>query len=144
MTEVACWQSRHDEEADLSTWQSVPPPPWLQWVGDELAVALLPGRSGTVNGLPVVAGLQVVRPGDLVRVTAPDGSATALVVGQVQARREPGNGRTCQFSGLAIRGEAVRCSCGRLFCATVQKTYDRCPGCGRQFEADVRPSERLL
>jgi len=144
MTNVTCWQSQHDEQTDLSVWQSVPSTPWLQWVDGELVLVLPPGQRGSVNGLPVVGGLQVVGSGDLVRVKAPGGSATAFVVGEVQSRSEPGNGRNCHFCGLAIRGEAVRCACGRLFCSAIRKTYDRCPRCGRQFQAATRPSERLL
>jgi hypothetical protein len=143
-THISCWQARHDEQTDQSVWQSISPPPWLKWFGSELALMLPAGCSGLVNGLPAVGALQVVGPGDLVRVTAKDDSQTAFVVGQVHAESEPGNGRTCRFCGLPIQGDAIRCSCGRLFCATILKTYDRCPGCNQQFEADTRPSERLL
>ena len=88
---------------------------------------------------------QVLAPGDLVYVEGPGQEPREFVVGRIAIQTEPGDGRVCDFCGLPIAGEAIRCPCGKLFCAGLRKKYSTCPLGGEPLDAtDGPPSEELL
>jgi hypothetical protein len=68
-----------------------------------------------------------------------------FVAGRIATQIEPGAGRICEFCGLPIVGEAIRCPCGKLFCAEIRNQYESCPLGGEPLDAaDGPPSEDLL
>ena len=150
MAAIVCYEPEVQEcEEDRSAWRRITDPRHLSRRQGTLVLEL-PKRGryrALVNGLDVLGRIQVIEPGDLVRVFEPGGAELSYVVGRTLAAREPGDGRTCQFTGRPIAGEAVRCSgCGAVFAAEVAGQLGKCPVCGEPLgdEDEVPPEEELL
>ena len=146
MSSIVCFELLGEAGSDDRTWGRLQKPPYLRQCGGRLVVEL-PRRSRAkvyVNGLPVVGRLQVVAPSDLVRIACDSGAETSYVVGGVPPSREPGRGRLCQFTGLPIEGEAVRCACGGLFATAVAEQLGVCPHCKASLTGEVQePPEEM-
>ena len=147
MSSIVCYQPEC-EQGDRPVWRRITAPRFLT-ERQGLLVLQLPRRGryrAFVNGLGVVGGLQVVQRGDLVRVIDPGGEEISYVVGRVLPSVQPGEGRSCQFTGKPIDGEAVACtSCGALFGREVCEQLRACPACAEPLgeEDEVPPEEEL-
>lgn len=152
MATVLCFENVQTDDGKDGQWRPVDDPPFLA-ERSGLLVAELPAPAqgyprAFVNGLEVVAGIQLVRPGDLVRITLARDRSVSYVVGRPVPAREAGDGRPCAFTGLPIRGQAVRCTCGLLMAVEAVDQIDQCPQCARQLKAETEandwPPEELL
>ena len=96
-----------------------------------------------VNGMDVIAGTQLLRPGDLVRVMTGKAEEHTYVVGQLLPSPETAGGGTDAFTGLQLSPEqpAVRCVCGSVLAEEVAVQIEVCPKCGRQLNADITEDE---
>jgi len=152
MASVVCFEAVRAGNGGEPVWQQVTDPPYVAERSGMLVAELPSADKGypraSVNGLAVVAGVQRVRPGDLVRVELGPDQATSYVVGSPAPAREPGQGRPCAFTGLPVRGAAFRCVCGMLLAEEVVAQLGHCPGCAAPLnaQADARrcPPEELL
>lgn len=141
---VVCWKPTDDKPDDQDGWTRFDASRYLTEF-DGFLVLKLPLRCrGAVDGLPVYGGIQRVTAGNLVRIWNANGSEVQFVIGQVNAHVQRGDNSQCQFCGLPITGEALRCSCGRVFCLSIRESYSECPLCGQPFEADTQPPGELL
>ena len=121
-------------------WRRLTAPPGLVSHGGADFVQEPPGGSAAVNGFTVV-GLQVLRPGDLVRVVA-GGRETAYVYRGRRPTIEPGRGRACRVTGLPITGQAMICTCGQLIIKEeVARKLARCPVCQAELQPQGDPAE---
>lgn len=142
MNSITCF-----EPAEADGWRQSAGPRYLCEQDGTLLIDL--GRTARrqvhVNGLPVIGGLQVVQAGDLVRIARANRPDLTYIVGGVQAVRQPGRGRRCQFTGLPIKGEAVRCACGALYSSDVADQMADCPQCQASLRGQLpAPPEELL
>ncbi|OHB85857.1 MAG: hypothetical protein A2V98_22245 [Planctomycetes bacterium RBG_16_64_12] len=148
MPTIVCYRPE-STEGDQDAWRKVTDPEFLSECQGTMVVEL-PKRGryrAFVNGLDVLGGIQVVERGDLVEVTGPNGAEVSYVVGRVLASVEPGNGRTCQFTGAPIKGQGITCwSCGALFAQEVAEQLGNCPVCGEPLgeHDELPPEEELL
>lgn len=150
MTSLTAFRAGAAKEGEDIRWEPAARPTGLVTIAGEAFVVLSwwhRKQRAYVNGLEVV-GLQAVRPGDFVRVLGPDGQEVAYRVGGRAGGEEPGRGRRCDFTGLPISGQAVRCpGCGRLFKKELTDQEEACPVCKAPFGpaggADL-PGEELL
>jgi len=144
MTRLAAYQVASDAEDGPVRWQRLADPRELVTLGPDSFV-IVPRRRrrrlrAYVNGIPVI-GLQRVRPGDFVRTAGPKGATSSYRLGPAPAASEPGRNRRCQFTGMPITGEAVRCpGCRRLLKSDVADEYqNRCPVCATPIDPDPTP-----
>ena len=147
MATIVCYEPEA-REGDQAVWRRITDPQYLSERHGTLVLEL-PKRGryrAFVNGLDVVGRIQVVGRGDLVRVFEPGGTEVSYVVGRALPSVEPGGGRTCQFTGKPITGQAVLCSsCGRVFALEVAEQLGNCPLCGEPLGGDeeLPPEEEL-
>ncbi|GIW89854.1 MAG: hypothetical protein KatS3mg109_0286 [Pirellulaceae bacterium] len=147
MATIACFESALNPEAKShqGKWRMCHDPPYLKQVRHTLVISVPGDTRVSVNGLPVIGRLQVVRPGDLVRSFGSDGCEVSYVVGSVLPRYEPGQGRQCQLTGLPVEDQGVRCACGRLYCQGVANQLEHCPVCQASLLGNIpEPPEELL
>jgi hypothetical protein len=98
-------------------------------------------------GRDTPANVIVPRTNRGIRVVGPGGEEVSYVVGRVSPSLEPGGGRTCQFTGVPIGGQAIACwSCGALFAEEVSEQLEGCPVCGEPLgeHDELPPEEELL
>jgi hypothetical protein len=148
MSTIICYQPEC-LEGHQDAWRRITDPEHLSQRQGTLVVEFpKQGRyRGFVNGLDVLGGIQVVERGDLVRIVGPSGVEVSYVVGRVSPSLEPGGGRTCQFTGVPIGGQAIACwSCGALFAEEVSEQLEGCPVCGEPLgeHDELPPEEELL
>jgi hypothetical protein len=147
MPKINCWKAASADN-DQARWNQTAAPPCLRLCGRNLVLELPPGRRGFVNGLPVIGGIHVVRKGALIRIQGPEESEMTFVVAGIQVETEPGKGRQCQFCGLPIRGQALVCACGAVYCTCCgdpHREEARCTICREPLVVDAEPpSEALL
>jgi len=147
---IVCWQPEAGQEPNQGGWRRVESPPYLRRGHERDLVLELPASGSRhrafVNGMPAVGGIQVLRTGDLLLLVDGDtGAATSYIIGQTELDTEAGEGCVCQFTGLAIRGNAVRCACGAVFAEDVRRQLAVCPRCGGTFDqTDHEPPMELL
>jgi len=146
---AAAFVAAAETEAREARWQTTTRLPGLIRLGGEDFVEGGPGRRRRrvyVNGFPVV-GLQVLRPGDLVRIPRRRGEICYRYAGRVADGFEPAGGRTCAFTGRPIEGQAYRCPrCERVLSRAAAEQMGACI-CGRPLgpgAAAETPPEELL
>ena len=146
MNPVYCWKSNCRQDADGLAWTPAEADGHLSMHGTTVLLRLSAGETASVNGLRVVGPIQVIETGDLVYIRRPAAADLNFVVGAAQLVREPGEGRTCQFTGLRIHGESIRCRCGAIYSTDVSQQFSQCPNCGHGFGDDALtlPTEELL
>ena len=144
MAGINCWRPQQDAESGESRWCGQATPDYLRRTGGLWMLDLPHGYRGTVNGLPIVGGVQVVGPGDLVRVTDPARREKEFSLGRGGSTIVAANDRTCRFCGVPIVGDGLECKCGAVFCAGVGDTVGNCPECGEALSPEEQPSEQLL
>ncbi len=152
MSSILCYEGVEAGDGSRTEWRPVLDPPYLSERSGMLVAELPPSERGYprafVNGLEVIAGVQLVRPGDIVRIYLSEGRSVSYVVGVCAAVREAGEGRPCAFTGLPIRGQAIHCTCGLLMTEEAIAQLGQCPQCGHELnpEAGTRslPPEELL
>ena len=139
-----------DTDTEGSRWQRTEAPPFLVLRGGRMLVEVPADCEAHVNGLPVI-GLQLVRAGDLVRVQAAGdegGEVVEFIVGRILPRQEEVEAEDCRcdFTGLPLVGNALRCVCGSVYCLDVLGQLDCCPRCNARLDAQSEslPSEELL
>jgi len=141
MASVVCFEQVKAADGPGTQWCERRDPPFVAERGGMLVAELpttgKPYPRAYVNGLEVIAGVQRVHTGDLVRIVLAKDEVVSYVVGRCVAAREPGAGRTCAFTGLPIRGQAVRCACGLIVNDDVAAQLSDCPLCGRPLAAKV-------
>ena len=150
MATVRCFEAKATDQG-VVTWQKVAAPPHFV-VRSGVAYLEAPGAGkrrvrAYVNGMEVIAGIQVVVRGDLVRIIMGKGEEASYVVGGVVADTVPGEGQPCSFSGLPIQGMAVRCACGAVLSEEAAKQIGQCPKCEEPLggnEDEQVPGEELL
>lgn len=147
MSSVLCYQEATASDGSRQEWRAVFDPPCLAERSGMLVVELPASEPASrpprafVNGLEVIAGVQVVRAGDIVRIVEADGRCVSYVVGRPAPAREPGGGRPCGFTGLPIRGQAINCTCGLLMMEEAVEQLRQCPVCGRDLSPEAGPGE---
>lgn len=145
MSAILCFQGVEQGGGDGTEWRPVVNPPYLAERGGMLVVELPPTERGYprafVNGLEVIAGIQVVQPGDIVRILLNQGESLTYVVGRCAAVRERGEGRMCDFTGLPVHGGAVRCPCGLFMAEEAIAQLGACPRCGRALDPEAATRE---
>ena len=150
MATVRCFEAKAGGQG-VVTWQKVAGPAHFV-VRSGVVYLEVPGAGkrrvrAYVNGMEVIAGIQVVVRGDLVRIVMGKGEEASYVVGSVVADMAPGEGQTCSFSGMPIRGMAVRCACGAVLSEEAAKQIGQCPKCEEPLGGDKDdqvPGEEML
>ncbi|MBN2564802.1 MAG: hypothetical protein JXB46_03745 [Candidatus Eisenbacteria bacterium] len=148
MKTAICFQIAEDNS--VVQWVPQDNPPFLVNRSGMLVVELPMGEDEPprvfVDGMVVVARTHLVPLGALVRIVWPDGRTIAYKVHRpvIDHQVEPGNGRPCGFTGLPIKGEAVRCpgaGCGLLLASEVVTQVERCPRCNTSLQTRPTPEE---
>jgi hypothetical protein len=139
-----CHEASTDEQGHPA-WRHVAAP---NCITKRLGIILLelPADSkASCNGVSVVE-IQVLEPGDIVRIKKSGEEEKCDHIGKLLPLCEPGAGRPDSFTGLPIEADALCCSCGELYDA--QRTVPQikeCIVCGKSLNDDVEyPSEELL
>lgn len=134
-------------DTEGSRWRRIDAPPCLVFRGGRMLVDVPADCEAHVNGLLVI-GLQLVHAGDLVRVQAAGdegGEVVEFIVGRILPRQEVVSDCRCDFTGLPLEGNALRCVCGAVYCPDVLGQLDSCPRCTARLDSQSEsPSEELL
>jgi len=150
MAELTAYMPGTKENSEGAYWKLITDPPYVvSYAGDDFVE--VPEESGLhayVNGYKVVGGLQVLEPGDFVRVFSHRKKEVSFrFAGRVSVNVEPGDGRICAFTRIPIKGMAVICRrCGKVLSEKVMKQIGSCV-CGKPLKHDNNqdpPSENLL
>lgn len=143
---------KRSEDAQGPGWTAIPDLPFAIQHGRHTFIRLQPGDRhtvhATVNGYPIVGGFQRIEAGDTVRIVQGQDDAAIFRLRQAQGTRpEAGAGRLCDFTGLPIKGDALRClACMRIFRPSVAEHIGICI-CGHSLKPDTPPAypeEELL
>lgn len=150
MAKVTAYMPGIKENSEVASWKLVSDPPYVvSYAGDDFVE--VPEESELhvyVNGYKVVGGLQVLEPGDFVRVFSRRKKEVSFrFAGRISVTVEPGDGRICAFTRIPIKGMAVICRrCGKVLSEKVMKQIGSCV-CGMPLKNDAKqdqPSEDLL
>jgi hypothetical protein len=149
MTELTAYMPGIKENSEVAYWKFITDPPYVvSYAGNDFVeVPEESGLSAYVNGFKVV-GLQVLEPGDFVRVFSHRKKKVSFrFAGRTSVTVEPGDGRICAFTRIPIKGMAVICRrCGKVLSEEVMKQIGSCL-CGSPLKHDAKqdqPSEDLL
>lgn len=150
MTELTAYMSGIKEDSEVAFWKFITDPPFVaSYGGDDFVEVPEESRlRAYVNGFKVVGGLQVLEPGDFVRVFSSKKKEVSFsFAGRTSVTIEPGDGRICAFTRIPIKGMAVICRvCGKVFSEEVMEQIGSCL-CGSLLKRDTKldqPSEDLL
>ena len=146
MNTTVAFEAQQESQAEDARWRQVSPAPHVLSSGGYDMVVEEEGLRAFVNGLPVIGGMQVIQPGDLVRITGSGQERFFQYAGARTDTREEGGGRPCAFTGIPIPGVAVKCgACERVVSEAVATQVGACV-CGRSLKAgdQTAPGEELL
>lgn len=148
-TTIAFTRSTAESEQELR-WEQITNAPYVVCYGSDDFVELpsRPGLHAYVNGMKVVGRIQIIHPGDFVRIIQNGTEETFFrFVGHCGTKAERAQGERCAFTRTVIKGMAVRCGvCDRTVSERVAQQIGSCV-CGTPLCQDDQletPAEELL